>query len=76
MRQVEAIALGELIKALRLSRGRVFNDGGWAVYVDPRGRRQYVAEEESGRPVAYSQIGHFADYCHLGRAQMTRPHSS
>lgn len=57
MKKLATMPLANVKTALRRGTGgRVYNHGGWCVFIDVSGRRYYVVDEDDGRPVPFQQI--------------------
>ena len=57
MKRQSTIALDEVKEAMRRGMGgAVENRGGFCVYVDGEGRRLYVVDEQSKRPVPFREL--------------------
>lgn len=57
MKKLATMPLATVKTALRRGTGgALFNHGGWCVYVDTRGRRYYVVDEDDGNPVPFHQV--------------------
>lgn len=57
MKRQNTIALHEVKEFLRRGLGGgVENSGGFCVYVDREGKRQYVVDDENMKPVAFKEL--------------------
>lgn len=57
MKRQSTIALHDVKEAMRRgTNGGVENRGGFGVFIDADGRRQYVVDDESMKPVAFKEL--------------------